>query len=455
MSCDSSSADERTLHFHYEVWRLASGTSPTLLSTKTISTTSDATNWTSYGSALDEKRKRFGGPEPISFSPNMNYLRIGSQILSKDSNGDYANIAGLDATGGCSPFYFEEITGRGPYVVLATRRRVPEVIVNQNGSGDQRAKETTTDLRVENKIDSNPARGSALLDLHDGSSKLFKSDHRSVTSSQQSPAETSSEDEGNGSESDESLEYDSVDESWSEGSTETDQSDQVSWDQSDISEDEKSVVDAEDGDDADGEGEEGEESSSDDVVLSYKHLRAQSDSDEEEVTFDSGSDDNASGEDFDIFDSNSDGEDNFGQGDSSSDDEAPFNRYRAPRPSRTRSGAKTQQGSLMVYDLTSGHPVQVFKYTHPLPVMLYGSPPVIHPSKPLVVWPLCSGDILFADFEGQTHFIRRAKPSTRKGWSPSLCSQNILFPLTLWNSSTCLHQVSLLLLRKFPARCIT
>lgn len=71
----------------------------------------------------------------------MDYLRIGSQILAKDSSGDYAEITGLGAADRCFPVHFEEITGRGPYVVLATRRRAPEVIVSQVGSEDQKSKD--------------------------------------------------------------------------------------------------------------------------------------------------------------------------------------------------------------------------------------------------------------------------------------------------------------------------
>lgn len=405
--------DEATLHLHCETWQLADGTSPTLLRTQTISTTSAATNWTSYRIASEEKRKAFGSPEPISFCPDMNYLRIGSQILSKQGSGDYAKIIGLDATDGSSPVYFEEITGRGPYIVLATRRRVPDAIVNQGGSGDHRAKDNGTDLAAQGKVDLNRGHGSPLLDSHDGDNKLVKSDHGSDTSSQQSDAETSGQDGASGSESDESLQDDSADESWSEGSTEPDQEDLLSWNQSDVSGVEQSDTDGDNGSDADS-GDDEDKVSSDDVVHSYQQLREESGSDGEEFTFDSGSDDDAYGDLDDDYDSSSDRGGAFEQADLSSDDEAPLPRYRDPRSRRKRSKSGAQQGSLVVYNISSGHPIQVFKYIHTLPVMLYGSPPAIHPSKPLVVWPLCSGDILFADYESQTHFIRRAKPSMRR-----------------------------------------
>lgn len=69
--------------------------------------------------------------------------------------------------------------------------------------------------------------------------------------------------------------------------------------------------------------------------------------------------------------------------------------------------------SLSVYDIGSGHPVRLFKLQQKLPVMLYSSPPALHPSKSLVAWPLGGGDILFADYMANTFFIRGAVPNTQ------------------------------------------
>lgn len=69
--------------------------------------------------------------------------------------------------------------------------------------------------------------------------------------------------------------------------------------------------------------------------------------------------------------------------------------------------------SLSVYDIRSGHPVRLFHFQQDLPVMLYSSPPALHPSKSLVAWPLGGGDILFADYMANTYFIRGAVPNTQ------------------------------------------
>lgn len=77
--------------------------------------------------------------------------------------------------------------------------------------------------------------------------------------------------------------------------------------------------------------------------------------------------------------------------------------------------------SLSVYDISSGHPVRLFHLQQNLPVMLYSSPPAIHPTKSLVAWPLGGGDILFADYLANTFFIRGAVPNTQDSkWSDLL-----------------------------------
>lgn len=88
--------------------------------------------------------------------------------------------------------------------------------------------------------------------------------------------------------------------------------------------------------------------------------------------------------------------------------------------------------SLSVYDIRSGNPVRLFHFQQDLPVMLYSSPPALHPSKSLVAWPLGGGDILFADYMANTYFIRGAVPNTRD----SEC-----YPLTIpaTNSPNCRH----------------
>ncbi|KAJ0272384.1 hypothetical protein Brms1b_013541 [Colletotrichum noveboracense] len=84
-------------------------------------------------------------------------------------------------------------------------------------------------------------------------------------------------------------------------------------------------------------------------------------------------------------------------------------------PSRVRDPKDRITATIAVYDMTSGDAVRLFHYDHDTPVtcMLYHSPPVLHPKKALVVWPLGGGEVLFADFEEKTYFIRAIMPTTR------------------------------------------
>jgi hypothetical protein len=68
---------------------------------------------------------------------------------------------------------------------------------------------------------------------------------------------------------------------------------------------------------------------------------------------------------------------------------------------------------LTVFDISGGVPKKLFHYTHPLTIMIYASPPAIHPRAPLVAWALGAGDVLFADFVGKTFFTRKLRPSAR------------------------------------------
>lgn len=88
-------------------------------------------------------------------------------------------------------------------------------------------------------------------------------------------------------------------------------------------------------------------------------------------------------------------------------------RTRARPMPRLSERSNMINASLNVYDIRSGHPVRLFHFRQDLPVMLYSSPPALHPSKSLVAWPLGGGDVLFADYMSNTYFIRGAVPNTQ------------------------------------------
>ncbi|KAJ2921741.1 hypothetical protein H1R20_g15355, partial [Candolleomyces eurysporus] len=79
---------------------------------------------------------------------------------------------------------------------------------------------------------------------------------------------------------------------------------------------------------------------------------------------------------------------------------------------------------ISVYDLSVSHnsgiwpglgttgAICLFRRQAPLKSKIYDSPPVFHPTKPLLVWPLGNGDILFVDYKKKTSFTRSLLPST-------------------------------------------
>ena len=72
------------------------------------------------------------------------------------------------------------------------------------------------------------------------------------------------------------------------------------------------------------------------------------------------------------------------------------------------------KGVLTIFDISGETPTRLFQFKHPFSLMLYASPPAMHPSKPLVVWPLGGGELLFADFVEKTFFTRKLHPSARQ-----------------------------------------
>jgi hypothetical protein len=83
----------------------------------------------------------------------------------------------------------------------------------------------------------------------------------------------------------------------------------------------------------------------------------------------------------------------------------------AAKPGRSKKDRKS--ATIIVFDTRSAKPLRKFHYEQDISVMLYHSGPVLHPFKPLVVWPLAGGEILFADYDENTYFIRGSFPSTR------------------------------------------
>lgn len=79
-----------------------------------------------------------------------------------------------------------------------------------------------------------------------------------------------------------------------------------------------------------------------------------------------------------------------------------------PRRKQVRNGTRCEMQVFRKPDL--GQPPQrVFRFIQSSSSPLFASPPIFHPTKALLVWPLGDGDILFADYVNNTYFTRRMR----------------------------------------------
>ena len=62
--------------------------------------------------------------------------------------------------------------------------------------------------------------------------------------------------------------------------------------------------------------------------------------------------------------------------------------------------------SVRIYDTISKQQKPIFHFSQYVDRNLFNSPPVFHPSKPLLVWPLGAGEVLFANYKGNTYYTR-------------------------------------------------
>jgi hypothetical protein len=75
-------------------------------------------------------------------------------------------------------------------------------------------------------------------------------------------------------------------------------------------------------------------------------------------------------------------------------------------------GKDSRRISLRIFNTTTGDQTPIFHYSQRTVGTIYHSPPAFHPSKPLLVWALGNGEILFANFERNTYFTRELCCST-------------------------------------------
>ncbi|KAJ6623171.1 hypothetical protein B0H10DRAFT_825470 [Mycena sp. CBHHK59/15] len=367
------------LEFTCERWCCDGSRPPTLERTQTIWTDEKTTNWRLYVRypTDEESNIRVGRAWPAAFSQSNQFLRIGTQLFSRNEMDDYVPLPGFNAAQPHHPAYIEEFANRGSVTVVASRRQIVAARNYDSGLPDDRLDGFGLYfLKLETTSAGGRWKGSRL--------------DADAESSDDSDSSTESEDGG----------Y----ESWSEGSTEH-------------SEDllfEEDVITPWAGPLSDMDGDERAHSSDSESseVDSLKEDEVQKDDSQTSVDSDSDTSDidpsavvgYGQWHDADKDDAWTNDED---------DQESSDSEYGRPRRAPKQQVQSGIEASISVFDSSSGAiPMKIFHFHKSLPFLLYGSPPVIHPSKSLVVWPLSAGDVLFADFLAKTYFIRKLRPST-------------------------------------------
>ena len=352
-------------------------------------------------------------PKVVSFSPDLSCIRIGPRVFVKEKTGNYVDLNDLDLMTEESSPYFEHVELQKSNLVLASRTRLSAIIPTH----DRKRKPLTA--KAKEKPDADAASKEQVENVSPDESKDKLSSETVSPSKDQTNVTSDGEADDESAISSsipESSAWNSAEESWSEASSDAGEDVDAAIATLESSEEEPSEA-LESDTDSDSDSKSLKDDSSDAPVATQGGLLGDSDDDGEEQNLDWLDElaeiDGEPQEDMDaIYDANDESEY------WSSDDDAIIRSYGRSRAKRL--GPKRQQGVLMVYDLNHGHPVQLFKFSHLLTTVLDNSPPAIHPTKPLVVWPLSGGDILFADYRANSYFIRKFKPSTRKGMNVHL-----------------------------------
>ena len=383
-------------------------------------------------------------PKVISFSPDLSCIRIGPRVFVREKTGNYVDLNNLELMTEESSPYFEHVELQKSNLVLASRTKLSAIIpshdrkqkpvagkVNEKPDADTASKEETKNVfpdESKDKVSSDIASSSK--DLTNIASDGEADDESAASSSRP-----------------DSSAWNSAEESWSEASSEADGDVDAAIATLESSEDESSEANESETDSENDSKSSLKEDSSDAPVATQGGLLEDSDYDSGEQNLDWLDDidsyDGASESDVDACYPPNDDSDEW-----NSEGEAIMRSYGRSRAKRYSS--KGQQGLLLVYDLNHGNPVQLFKFSHLLTAVLDNSPPAIHPTKPLVVWPLSGGDILFADYRANSYFIRKFRPSTRKGVYLYLSSKSQRLS-NKHQSQSRLRQMPLLAMWEVPA----
>ncbi|KAM3069555.1 hypothetical protein ACMFMG_005658 [Clarireedia jacksonii] len=445
LKLENLGSNSEELEFTCQQWILSSRRPKLKLSQKLIASRSD---WCLYDHPT--AKKLLGRPVPVSLTDDLQYLRIGSQIFSKRLD-KYAPLKVFDE----GETYFEEISGSGPYLALSSRQKVLHEDLASEPTRDKAILDYGVYLAeliqkiAEAQDESAKASTAPTTDAETRSSRSsVSSSNTSVTSlliEDEEEVKPSTEEEIKVEEveeweeaSDISSDGNSAETEWSEGSTvgefeELDDDDQWNdWgnerlaiedlnneideyshpDQADDDEEVSSIRDddlssfaSESGDELEGLGLRTEAEM--EMLISgvpgfvlKRALASEEGSDSDSVE---------SHYSHSYYSSSESGEEDEY---SEIDNENAHKLEDLMLGRNALKGKDSRRISLRIFNTTTGDHTPIFHYSQRVVGNIFHSPPVFHPSKPLLVWALGNGEILFANFERNTYFTRKLCCST-------------------------------------------
>ncbi|KKK13017.1 hypothetical protein ARAM_001867 [Aspergillus rambellii] len=373
------SRNAQTLHFVCETWRLDEFGKPRLQRRQKLEVDEESANSKLYFDNDDANLNvRLVRAKPIAFDYDARSLRIGSQLHMRDEFGGFHKLNVDENPKDRFPPYFEEFLTQGKHVIVTSRRSAPVP-----GEGMLDANDPVQDV---NKLFDESWENKKENDFED-SDLPYIDDSSSESSASEESASSSSAATG--------VDWSSGDETWSEASTEVDEA----------INDENAIVIFRGYIDSSG-------------TESTEYSPSEPESEEEDP--ETGGLGMTPGSRFlrGFMDDESDGDDAYILFDESDeyDSDAGGELHLRSRygKARLRKGNKKGglEASLRVFSISETGLKCIFRLSRELDLMLYDSPPALHPFEPFVIWPMSPGNVLFADFSQKTWFKRKLRPTT-------------------------------------------
>lgn len=412
-------------------------------------------NWCLYDHPVS--KRALGRPVPVSLTPDLQFLRIGSHLFAKQ-NDEYTPIEIFE-----KEVYFEDMANSGPYISIASRQDlthedliempstddltldygeyIAQKIIQQLAKGQEQDVDksstpitTTTEKSRSSRSSSSSSNSSVLSFVIEDNVDTDKQKYERITIEEFDDLVDASDidSDGNSAETD-----------WSEGSTlgdsdELDDDDQWNdWanERVDIEDLNKTFDDSDyqisdDGDDSgsnipdvpgyDDLSDEFNESENEEeiggigkdsdieMILSgapgYVLKRARLEIDPEDT------DESVASHYSQSLYSGS--ESGHSQGDEDIVDNEEAHKLETLYLGNKNLGKDAPRVSIQIIDTTMQDKTPIFHFSQRVSGGIYHSPPTFHPTAALLVWPLGDGKILFANYLNNTYFTRELCCST-------------------------------------------